>query len=377
MRYVAIILICSLLILPYVTSLGVSPPRATIEFSPYQEGGFDVLLNNGRNKAIGTSVEISGELAPYFSAEAPDINARGSSRAEVTYSLPEDITPGENQVQIKWTEEFFDEQQGAVAAKVAIIGTYTVWKPYPGRYAEISLRPRNVAQGENTDVQVRIDSKGDQPVRGEMRLRVFSAEGTLQDTITEHVEIPGNDHFQKHRRILSANYEPGKYRIEVRYDYGSGVAEQETTFIIGKQSVDILSVTPKEIYKDKELTRFDIVIESLWNEPLQGVSAQLTLGSETAQTPSTTITAFDKKTLTGYWETDQNIELGEVLATIEASFIGGESVQKTFPITVYNETPQPQEQQPTTVISLTDILFAISMLAIIGYVFTVVMRRHQ
>ncbi|MFT4250353.1 MAG: hypothetical protein ACMXYD_03260 [Candidatus Woesearchaeota archaeon] len=376
---ISLLLILLVIAASTTTALGITPPRATIDFSPELEGSFDVLVMNHRATSIGTSVTISGDLAGYFTAEAPDINSRGASKATVSYSLPEDVRPGENHVLITWTEEFFDEQTGIVS-RTAVQARYTVWKPYPGRYAEITASAEHVGQGEDTRLRVQIASKGDQALRGDLRVRILDANNRLQDTIVlERIEIGANTDWQRYFQVRSNSFEPGRYQVLAEYDYQAGVASTETSLIIGEESAEAISVTPKQVYLDKELTRFDVRVESLWNEPLRGVAAEIVLGGNQARTPSVTLASFEQKTLTAYWETDRNLVEGEHQVVVRTYFVDEAYTENTFSVTVYNETPQPQTQQPSSsvVLGLTDILFLLLLLGLIGYVVIHVMGRHQ
>lgn len=370
-------LLLTLCLLPLTTAIGVSPPTGTIEFVPGASGEFDVRLSNSLDREIDTEVEISGNLAQYFEATNPRIGARSSTAATISYNLPDDITPGPNYQYITWTEHYFDAQQGGVAARSAIQAKFSVWKPYPGRYAELRINPRHVPQGEETDIKITIDSLGDQPVTGDVVIKLRAPDGTLQDTLyLRDVEVAGDDEFSRYVRVHSERYDPGKYEVDARFDYNSAVADAQGTLIIGTKSVDVLNVT-RTFYKDKDVNRFEVEVESLWNEPLEVVSASMQLGASTGRTPAITLPPFSTKTLTGYWDTDTELAEGERPARVTASFSGGQPVERLFQVNVYNETPQPQVEEPRTVtLGMTDIAFLLIALLFVGYFLVHVLRRH-
>ena len=278
-----------LLLIPFSAAIGVSPPSGTIEFVPGAEGAFDVMLRNSYGVPISTEVKVSGNLAEHFTVDAPRIGARSGARATVSYALPETIPPGPNYQRIEWTESFFTQAEGAVVARTAVTAKFSVWKPYPGRYAEIQIKPTHVREGEATQVRVDIQSRGEDAVSGDVVIRVMSPDGELRDTLyLEDVRIEGDASLTRYVRVRSENYPPGKYEVEAVFDYNAAVARAEETLIIGTRSVSIENLT-RTYYKDKDINRFEVTLESLWNEPLSGVSASMQLGANAGQTPAITL----------------------------------------------------------------------------------------
>lgn len=382
MRQLFILFVIVALAVPFTNAIGINPSSATIDFVPGASGAFDAKISNGLNREVGVDVEVSGNLAQYIDVEliGPQrISPRSHGRAEISYSLPEDIPPGTNKQHIQFTEEYFNQETGGIGARAAVIMTLNIWKPYPGRYAELSLAPTHVPQGQDTQVKYTIQSLGDQPVDGDLQIRILNPQGELQDILRDNdIYIEGDSQTELYLQIPSKDYPPGKYQLSGSYDYGVEVANAQKTLIIGTQSVDVLNVTRK-YYKDQGINRYEVEVESLWNEPLTGVSAQLTLGSSTGATPAKNIAAFETQTLVGYWEADQQLEEANHTALVSVVFNGGEPVDRTFPVSVYNETPQPRVEEPSSNITIgtTDVLFFVITFLIIGYFMMHISKRRE
>ena len=374
------LLVLCLLLVPSVMGLGISPPLADITFAPNYEGSFDIVVTNHRNIPIDTEVTITGSLSQYFTASSPSLRARSSSTSRISFSLPEDIPPGNNRVLIRYAEDFFDPNEGTVAARTAVTHVVNVWKPYPGRFAEIELRPRSVPAGQDTDVQISIHSRGDQSVRGDVQVRVFDASDRLVESeVLANIEIGPDSTWRRFVQIRTRDFEPGRYHIRVDYDYGSARAQEEATFIVGVRDIDLLDVT-RDFYLDTPVNPFSVDVESMWNEHIEGVDASLQLGANTGRTPTINLASFTQKTLEGFWTTDTSLDPGTYNALVTVNFRDGDPVTRSFPVTVHAETPRPpQEEEPAAfiVLGIIDIVFLLVVLALIAFVGMRVFGHHK
>ncbi len=368
-----------LLLISFSSALGVSPGKATFDFEPGKQIEFDVLLVNSRNIPVDIGVSYTGVASDSFKATTPSVPARGSAVATVSFVMPDDIPPGNNRHTVRFEEFFFDPEAGGLSAKTAVILGVYIWKPYPGKYAEIRLEPRNVREGENSDIKVTVYSRGDQPISGDIEVRVKDSQDKLIDLLLEpDFSLDANSDKYRYLQVPSADWPAGIYYLEGKYDYGAAVASTQSRFIIGTKNISVVNVT-RDYYLDKDANRFDIDILSLWNDPIEHVSGELTLGSSNGKTPSITLAPFSEKTLTGYWPSDNKLKEGEHLALVTVTFDGGE-VSVPFSVNVYNNSPViSQEQEPgdVQVIYLTDILALAILLLIIGYFSVNAWRRHS
>ena len=365
MRAVVLLTLCILLV-SGVAAIGVSPPKATIKFKPFGSGEFNAIVLNSQVFDIETSVQIYGPYAEYFTATNPDVPAKGSAVSTITYDFPEDITPGNHLHKIFFSEEYFDEVRGGLAARTSAGILVYVWKAYPGRYGELELRPRHVKEGEETEIQVFIYSKGTDPISGDLEVLILDVDDNLVDRIVRSdIMVDGDSEWSRYLLVSSAGFQPGKYKVLGEFDYGESVAHAESHLIIGTKSLLILSLTD-EFYKDININRFEVELESLWNEPLENVYASMQLGGSTGITPTIILPSFNRKSLIGYWDTDAGLDEGVHNALVTAYFEEEEPIVENFEVYVYNQSPQPEVEKPKKVIylGLTDILFILICIVI-------------
>lgn len=367
-RLALLLLVCALLI-QSVAAIGISPPKASINFQPESSGAFDVLIINSRAHPIDAVPTVSGDLAQYFTAETVRVGGRGRQSAEIAFALPQDITPGNHRQIIWYVEEFHDPDAGMFATRTRVGLIIDVWKPYPGRYATMTLTPQHVRTGERTNIRADIASRGDQPLSGELRVTVRTPEGGLVDEyIMPDFAVGANSDKHHYFEVRSEDWKPGKYQVTGAYDYGAGVAEAEASLKLGEQTAIINSVTDA-MYLSTAVNRFDVEVESMWNDPLPELSASLQLGANSGRTPSITLAGFETKSLTGYWETDASLGVGNHTALVTVTFRDGEPVTKAFTVEVLAEPVAPRQEEPAVELGLTDVLFLVVMIALlIGFV---------
>lgn len=375
-RLLLAVLVLVVLLLPFASAIGVSPGRITINFEPGAIGAASAVVHNTNDYAVDVSVGVEGRYHESFEVEEFSLGPRERKSIAIHYVLPDDITPGTNRQKIVFIENFFDPNAG-FGARTGVVLQFDLWKPYPGQYVDMVITPRHVAQGSDTDVLVKLYSRGEEAVSGDVEMRIYTPDDKLQDlVIMDNVQIAGNTNFERYAIINSKNWDPGKYRIEAAYDFGSGVARQEGKLIIGTKSLDIIDVT-RTYYKDAEINRFEIEVESLWNEPLEQVFASFELGASSGQTPSIIVAPFTRNKLFGYWVTDANLAQGNHTAQITVDFEGGEPVIEQFTVEVLNVTPIREEQPAQTEEKKIELGYVDLAFLIVIIVFVVYLMQHS
>lgn len=369
----------ALLLVPGAFAIGVSPPSAQINFAPGESVEFMVRVLNFNDFPVEIETRTTGVGA--FELDLPrNIPAQSSAAVRIRYTMPAELSrPGTTSSYVFFKERYIDEKTSTFAVRTEVGMRVDVWQPYPGSYAEIVVSAQHVPEGEDSVLGLVVNNLGVEPLEGETaRVRVLSAEQRLQDVFTfPGISIPGNSNERYSQVIKSSAYAPGKYTLAGELEYPGGVARMNSTFIVGTQDVDILSVEDP-MYLDKPVNKFRVRVESLWNQPMEGVYGTFQLGEYSATTSPVIIPPFGIETLSGYWETDPTVASGEVLARVRVIFPGGVR-DELVPVMVYNETPRaPLVQEPALMFGLSHVIFAgLALLIVVCLVVFAVSRLRR
>lgn len=368
------------IILPTVIAIGISPPSAQLDFVPGKTYELSMRVINYNDFPINVITEADNSILQFDIKEPLKAPANGAVIVPVRVTLPNDIKPGYTSAALSFIESFEEEVSGSFAARTAVLIYITVWRPYPGSYAEITAFAPSVGQGNNTKLTTRITNLGTDAIEnGKVTIKVLSPDDELKNIFTyTQLNIAGNSNYEMSDVIPSRTYAPGRYILDAKLDYNTNVSTMTSDFIVGTQDIDILAAEGP-IYLDKAVNKFNIHIQSLWNLPLDNVYAVFQLGSTKTTTPSVKLQPFEKTSLQGYWETDKTVQPGMTNAYVTLYYDGGKK-ETLLPIQVYNETPAPigaVVQNPTTIVlSAPDLIFIVLAILIVVAIIIFAFERH-
>ena len=300
-----------LFLLNNIFALGMSPAREEFNFKPgFEEKiGYNVFSDTGRD------IEISaeGDLAQYVTFNKEVVSGGKGGNFVAILKLPNSLDePGLHRTFVKVAEKVVDEElSGFFVVKVSVMSIIDVYVPYPGRYLEIGLVSKDVNIGEPVEFGLTVVSRGTDDIDISPKIDIYDLKGNSMETLffTER-NILGQETLKLKKILNTTNYNPGTYKAKALIDYGIP-ARAETEFRIGDLNVKLLNYT--NLIPIGKLEKFDLVVESGWNNNIEGVSAKIYVmnGSrELAQfeTSTTQLTPWEQKTLTGYFDTSNFTE---------------------------------------------------------------------
>jgi hypothetical protein len=367
---------------PLASALGLSPPDIRYNYEPGKTHQITATIYNHNQVPIALETRVTGPLAGYVTADLPAwIPARSGAPVLLTITIPEfRERPGNEHSYIYFKEKFTDEIIGTFSVRTEVGMRVNIWQPFPGSYAEITVSAPPVPAGEDSVLTLVVNNLGVEPIsEGFASVRVVPRSGgeAKETIIFQGINIEGNSNQKFLKLLQSQSYEPGKYVLEGQLLYNDKSARMNGSFIVGIKDVEALGVQG-DFYRDKPVNRFEIPIESLWNEPIDGVYAIFTMGSTGTRTASASLAPFERSMLSGYWETDLALQPGMVDAQVELFFPEGRRTH-TFPVMFHNETPSmtpPSEEHPIT-ISGADLLFAAIALVIVVLLLLFALDRYR
>ena len=290
-----------IIILCHSTSaiVGVSPASHTIDFEPNleQDFSFGFIFDEG----VKSELYVGGDLAEYVTLNKKSLT--GGEGVIATLKLPSEIeVPGVHTIAIG-ARQIPPEGQG-IGLVGDVRGLIRVKVPYPGKYAEIEFRTMDANAGEPVDFTVTVHNLGKENINAHTIINIAESEGEYVETLdlgSKFIETKTAVLF--FRQLNTSNYKPGDYNATAIVSYDGQTAEAERVFRLGELYVEI-SNTTEEVERNK-INRFDIQVESFWNDPIQNAFAEVRIVNHTISfsTPSVNINPWSRKILTGYFDT--------------------------------------------------------------------------
>lgn len=318
-----------------VSALGISPAFREYNFEPGLHQRIDYTIFASEGMEIG--IDVTGDLAEYFKLDKTDIT--GSGVFSVEFELPEIVEkPGMHRMRVYVAQKIDPEvASGFIGTRIVTISTIDIYVPYPGRYLETQLSANDVNAGEPVTFFLNISSQGKEDVTIQPLIEIYSDSGKSIDNLyfTQR-EIKSQESINLKKTFNTTGLNPGKYKAMSTVDYGN-LAESEADFRIGNLSIEMTGYTNK-FYIGK-LQKFEIGVESGWNNLIDGVYAEVEVFNETGKitdfkTSTTSLTPWEAKNITGYLDTIEMLP-GMYDANITLRYFGkdrGISQSKTVKI---------------------------------------------
>jgi len=304
---VVVFLIFIFFSLQFVLSLGISPGKQSVDFSPNLELEYTFRVLTGPTQEV--ELYALGDLAEFVEFDKKGFVGGGNFNVKI--KLPSQIEkPGDHILLIGVREKVDDE--GDIGGSVAVQSPIVISVPYPGKYAEISFDVSNVNVGEEINLEVYVESKGKEPIDTSTTVEVYDFEGKKIKNLNLGSFVINNQEsyvFEGNTNIDN----PGSYKAIAIVNYQAGIARAESNFRVGYLFVNITSYTSKVIKKG--IQPFIIGIENLWNDPLDNVFAEVYISKNGENvtdflTPSSSLFKWEKKSLIGYLDTEK-LDIGE------------------------------------------------------------------
>ncbi len=319
-----------------VQGIGVTPGRKTIDFEPgiSQEVTFTII--NSDHKEFNALVYTEGDLKDYVTLEKNLVEFKeyeNSKPFTYTVRLPESLEdPGEHWAKIVVMEmppgmEAEEIKGQFVIATTAVLHQLLVKVPYPGKYAEADLIVNEAQPQEMVNFFVKVLNIGTQDiVSARATIEIRGPTNEVIDTIeTEDVPIKS-----KERKDLAASWKaevnPGVYHAVAVLSYDGKTARAEKNFYVGNLLIEVKDVTVRG-FKLGGVARFNILVESKWNEKIENVYAEMVITDSKGDTmasvksASVDVEPLKEETLLAYWDTE-GVEKGVYDAKVILHYAG-------------------------------------------------------
>ncbi len=288
-------------------SLGITPAKHEIDFLPGEGREFIFMaLSDDPNKEI--EIYLEGDLAQY--GKVSKTKVYGSESFKVTLFLPESIEkPGEHSLIVRAKEAALEGE--FLGSQIIVGALIKVFVPYPGKYAEISLKVPNGNWNDLIPIEVSVFNKG----RENLIINSFYIEFltdnkdkiyTMPLNLTS-IDVLGEKNFK--RQLNTSDFKPGNYEAAALLDYGGEkIAKVNQTFRVGSLFVNITNFTT--IIEKKGIQKFHADIESMWNSNLENVFADVVISNISGEvfyfrTPPVNLEPWSRAILESYIDTEK------------------------------------------------------------------------
>ena len=262
---------------------GVVPRSYDINFGPGLERDFvfDFVLS-GREE-----LRIEGDLGGYF--ELDKLEVMGREEVVVHMKLPDRL------------ERFGANEIWVVAGGVR--GLIKVNVAYPEKFVGLELSAPNVNLGEDVVLKLRVSNLGRKRVFVNPSILIYNPDGELLEDVPflgDWVNVSGVLNFEG--TLVTSNYSAGDYLAVARVDYGDGVLRKENVFRLGEFGIRILNYSGE--FYGGEVNRFEVEVESLWDEKIRDVYVGVRVVGLDVEFDSDIVQlgAWERKTLVGFFD---------------------------------------------------------------------------
>jgi len=343
-----LILVISLLVLPSVLSLGITPGRTTIEYVSGLEKEVDFSVLNNEHKEMQVFLMVQGELndsITLFDGMVEFMPSEESKSFKYKYKLSDSISlkPGPHIAEIVALEVPKASDTGTyVGATVAVVSQIYVQVPYPGKFVEADL---NVLDAENNGTAtfiVPIINRGKLGI-GDARaiIDIYTALNEKVGTIdTDYMPISPGERTELTAK-WNVNVPSGNYLAKVTVFYDGESINFEKQFSVGSQMLSIESILVNN-FQLGEIAKLQILVENKFNQDLENVFANLLVYNDENQamadvrSAAETVSALSKKELVAYWDT-VGVKEGEYSGKLMVKY-GEKSADKNLVLKVSEDS---------------------------------------
>lgn len=299
-------------------SIGVSPAVYEINYEPGLKQVFHFnFLGDG---AGGLKITAEDDFAENARLSTKYIDA-SSGGVDVTLKLPKETNLyGLRRLHIAAEQD--DPSNPGFQVKGKIRALIKIKVPYPGEYAEIIFNIKDTKAGNNAEYSLEIDNLGTNSIVANSRIDIYDSENNIIESFylgEKSINSTKSDGYSGN--LSTGKFGAGTYRAVAVVEYAGKEARQEKLFRIGELYVEITDYT-KELQKNM-INRFEINIESKWNDPIENLYANVEIidtGIST-KTSSIGLTGFGNGTLVGFFDTSP-IENDRFKAKITLNYEG-------------------------------------------------------
>lgn len=305
-----------LLCLSSISALGLTPARASIDFTPDLKKTISLTIVNSEKKDLNLVVAVQGDLKDYVYVQQPNFfMSAGQASRDVSYtlSLPHQMPPGPHTAEIVVLQlpEKGTFEATYVGAALAVANELVVNVPYPGKFVESKLSVLGPDSDGNYNFVLPMVNRGSFDIvdaGASIDLRCPLDGGVVATLNTERVSLPSRERMDVSSK-WSPNVRSGECKAIATVSYDDEKPQNfENVFTVGGEALTLVSMKVND-FSLGDIAKFDAVVRN--NLPQSAKSAKLDLeiyddsGNVLANPVSATqdIDSQQKTTMQLFWDT--------------------------------------------------------------------------
>lgn len=357
-----------------VFAIGASPAHYKVEYVPDKVYTYDLVARNNAGHPVDIFVSIrDSPISEYITVEPNSFTLVDYFPIHVTLVMPSDsllLSPGWQGTIID-INEMVPSTGSGIAALTGVGHVVKVFVPYPGLYAEMTLNAENVNEGEAIPFEGIVKNRGVDPiVNGNLIIELYTKDGALIHSILERgISIESGSEINYYELVEADLLKPGIYSARARFVYGGErEALQTREFGVGSLNVEFTNAS-STLYKN-ELGKYEVQIQSMWNDPIEHIYAEFEFEGQKEKTPSVHLNPWQKEVLSTYLDTRSlNLNDSQVKVTL---YFEDETREKVFPVKIVDRPIEVVEEEPSKSYALTIPLNATTLLSFLLIVIVIV-----
>ena len=336
-------------------AIGIGMFTTEINFEPKLNENFQAFINNNVGTPITVELTVDGTLAEYltFSEDTLQIPAGGRAFFSYNLKLPESIPPGKNRISIGATD-ITPTSKGGISTKTAVHKSFYIIAPYDGKYVSTSLRIPQVFVGTQAPFTLSLEHQGDEvidTITGSVTVKEKSSEGNTLATL----QLEKFTKIQpKERRDTQVIWDFTDQSVGDYFASATLMVDGKRQQVSGSQfRIGELLVTIEEYndtFTQSGITRMEIIVKNLWNEPIEGVYAELSVGDLFLRSSEAVIDPGVNGILALFLDTDA-LELGKHSGSLTVHYADKTAKEDiTIRIVTPQSSPKPLSTQTLLIV---------------------------
>lgn len=348
MKKAIILMLALILLASNVLAIGVSPARTAVDFKPGLEQDISITILNSEHRDVKIEVytEDKTNLVSIHDKKFEMKSNEASREIKIKLKLPKEMaTPGIYDIDIV-AKQLPDEEFPSplfITTELAVISQIRIKTPYPAKYADVSgMEITNAIANSTANFKIPIVNFGSENIT-ELKAKI-SIMGPDNKKVAE-IETQTESLQIKRRVLLEANWDTkstqtGKYYAIAEVTYDGLKGKTEKTFNLGKLIIKLLRVETNN-YQLGGIGKFDIWVESEWNEKIEGLFGELTIrNSDNAtvshiKTPTLDLEPYTPTPMSAFWDT-AGLSIGEYFINLRLMYKGVEQEANLISDLTYN-----------------------------------------